>query len=273
MAKIKLPYVRFVRQVSNGASRSKYSYLAMMRDNAGALESAAWAKAKTTQPTLTVNQLTRTDGQASDIGEWIKKPTYTAYLDESYDCFTQAGDANSRMATMCGYAGIVAYRFTLPTVNKGAIDSIALGIQRDRYLRSGVRVVAAFSHDPNPSDDWSVIRGTATGSIVSQSEAGEPDGGVESYGFLGQATSATLLDGRADEGTLEFTAESFPTLADAASYTYIYVYMSPEDLAGSWQWYNAKDPRAYYIEGSAMLVPVACSFTFATAAEPPVEDR
>jgi len=46
MATIKLPYIRFVRQVSNGTSRSKYSFLAMMRDNAAALETASWAEAK-----------------------------------------------------------------------------------------------------------------------------------------------------------------------------------------------------------------------------------
>ena len=273
MATIKLPYVRYVRQVSNGTSRSKYSFLAMMRDNAASLEAASWAEAKSIQPTLTVNQLTRTDGVVDEEGEYTTVPTYTAYLDDKYDCYCQAGDAVSRMASMCGYAGIVAYRFTLPTVNPGALDELSLRIQRDRYLRSGVRVVVALSNSEKPSDDWGVIRGTANGSIVSPSQQGEEEGGVSSYGFLGQADVAYLLAGRAMEGTISFKAEDFPPLEDAANYTYLYVYMSPEDLCGSWQWYSEKDPRAYYIEGSAMLVPSDSAFTFATAAEPPAPTR
>lgn len=270
MATIKLPYTRFVRQVSNGTSRSKYSYLAMMKDNETSLESATWSQAKAAQPSLTVNQLTRTDGTLDEAGHWLKKPTYTAYLNDSYDCFTQAGDAVSSQATMCGYAGIVAYRFTLPTVNKGAINELNLDIQRDRYLRSGVRVVVKLSNDPTPSDDWSVIRGTATGSIVSPSEEGEAESGVSSWGFLGQASAGTLLDSRPSEGVLTFKDSDFSALDDAASYTYLYVYLSPEDFTGNWLWYSAKDQRAYYIEGSAMLIPTASTFTFATAAEPPL---
>lgn len=130
-----------------------------------------------------------------------------------------------------------------------------------------------MSNNATPSDDWSVIRGTATGSIVSPSLSADAEGGVDSYGFLGQAEVPYLLAGRAAEGTLTFKSSDFPALSQAASYTYLYVYLSPEDLAGSWQWYNEKDQRSYYIEGSAMLVPVDSAFTFATAAEPPTTTR
>jgi len=271
---IKLPYIRYVRQVSNGSSRSKYSFLAMMRENAAALETAKWALAKSKTAELTVNQLTRTDGVFNpDTGEYTTVPTYTAYLDDRYDCFCQAGDAVKSRASLCGYAGIVAYRFTLPTTNPGAIDSLSLRIQRDRYLRSGVRAVAVLSNSATPSDDWSVIRGTASGSIVSPSVEGGEESGIESFGFLGQPDVAYLLAGRADEGTLTFDAEHFPALENAASYAYLYIYLSPEDLAGSWTWYNETDPRSYYIEGSAILVPADTTFTFATAAVPPSEAR
>ena len=85
MATIKLPYTRFVRQVSNGTSRSKYSFLAMMRDNAASLEDSTWTQAKTNAATLTVNQLTRTDGKIdSTTGEYVEKPSYTAYLEDKY---------------------------------------------------------------------------------------------------------------------------------------------------------------------------------------------
>ena len=274
MTTIKLPYIRYVRQVSNGTARSKYSFLAMMRENAAALETATWTQAKSINPTLTVNQLTRTDGVLNqDTGEYITPPTFTAYLDDHYDCYCQAGDAVKTKAVMCGYAGIVAYRFTLPVENAGAIDHLSLRIQRDRYLRSGVKVVAVLSNSETPSDDWSVIRGTAAGSIASTSTSASAEGGVSSYGFLGQPDIAYLLQGRAGEDTLTFDAEHFPTLASAASYTYLYIYMAPEDLAGSWQWYSETEQRSYYIEGSAMLVPSDTNFTFVTQAVPPTSQR
>ena len=68
---------------------------------------------------------------------------------------------------------------------------------------------------------------------------------------------------------LTFKAADFAALLDASDYTYLYIYISPEDLAGVWTWYSKEDPRAYYIEGSAMLVPSGIEFTIATAAVAP----
>lgn len=270
MSTIKLPFKRFVRQVSAGQALSKYGYISIMEANGEALKSADWKEAKVATGALTVNQLTKTDGKTDDSGQYTQLPTFTVYLDSKYDSFVQAGDAVSKMGTLCGYAGMVAYRFTLPTTNPGAITSFKIGIQRDRYLRAGVRVAAQLSNSAEPSGDWSVIRGEASGSIVSPSTTPEEGvTGVASFGFLGQAYTPYLLAGRAAIGEITFDAETFPALSDAANYTYLWVYISPEDFAAYWDMYNEEEARHYYIEGSAALVPASTDFTFATAAVSP----
>ena len=116
-ATVKLESVRFVKRVSSGGSLSKYGYIGMMERNALALQSAPWAQSNAAGDavTLTTNKLTKTDGVwDSSAGKWTTKPTYTAYMGDTYDAFAQAGDAIAANATMCGYAGCVAYRFTLP---------------------------------------------------------------------------------------------------------------------------------------------------------------
>ena len=136
MATVKLPFIRFVKRVSNGASLSKYGYIGMMDQNADLIQSAPWVLAQSPNSvTLTTNQLTKTDGIFdSTTGAWTTQPTYTAYMADTYDCFKQAGDAVARNATMCGYAGCVAYRFKLPTSETAnALNSISLALQRDRY--------------------------------------------------------------------------------------------------------------------------------------------
>ena len=270
MSTIKLPFKRFVRQVSAGQALSKYGYISIMEANGEALKSADWKEAKAATGSLTVNQLSKTDGKTDDSGQYTQLPTFTVYLDSKYDAFVQAGDAVSKMGTLCGYAGMVAYRFTLPTTNPGAITSFKVGIQRDRYLRAGVRVAAQLSDSAEPSGDWSVIRGEASGSIVSPSTApGEGVTGVTSFGFLGQTYTPYLLAGRAALGEITFDAETFPALSTAANYTYLWVYISPEDFAGYWDMYNEEEARHYYIEGSAALVPASTDFTFSTAAVSP----
>lgn len=272
-ATVNLKYVRFVKRISSGGSLSKYGYIGMMQQNGDALKSAAWVAASITPDavTLTTNKLTKTDGTYNaESGAWTTKPTYTAYSGAEYDCFNQAGDAVAQDATMCGYAGCVAYRFKLPTSETAnALQSVALAVQRDRYLRAGVRVSMALSDSDAPSDDWTVVRGEATGCVRSQSTApAEGVVGVASFGLLGQPDVPYLTKSRAADATATFdTATAF---AAAASYKYLYVYLTLEDPAGYWNLYKADEARQYYIEGSAMLVADGCSFTFAS--EPAATD-
>ena len=107
---------------------------------------------------------------------------------------------------MCGYAGCVAYRFKLPTSEtSNALNSISLALQRDRYLRAGVRIGLALSDSDMPSDDWSVVRGEATGCVRSESTApSEGVVGVSSFGFLGQPDVPYLTASRAVSGVITF---------------------------------------------------------------------
>ncbi len=269
---LKLPCIRFVRQVSNGVSLSKYGYIGMMERNAQAIQSAAWRKAecRIDDVALTVNKVTETDGEwDAEGGKWLNRPTYSAWLQDRFDCFVQGGDAVKELGTFCGYAGMVAYRFTLPTVNPGAIDEIKLLIQRDRYLRAGVRVAVEISDSASPSNDWQVLRGENDGAIASPSSPSGGVVGVASWGFLHQYDVPYLMASRAWEGTLELSRDSFPGLDAAASGKYLWVYMSPEDFCGYWDMYDAKEQRFYSIEGSAALLSGCCTFAFATDAVAP----
>ena len=270
---MQLPYIRFVKQVSNGGSFSKYGYIELMQRNAKAIQTAPWRQAKCApnEVTLTVNQLTRTDGVADEeTGLWTSLPSYTAWLDDRCDAFAQAGDAVSRAGTMCGYTGCVAYRFTLPNSSPSAMTSLSLALQRDRYLRAGVRIALQFSDDPTPSDDWDgVIHPSASSATVHVSPstaAEEGTVGVQSWGVMGQPDIPYLLAGRAAGGSYAITDSDFAAMAAAASSTYLYVYITLEDGAGYWEMYSASEPRYYYIEGSAVLVPAQCEFGFADSA-------
>lgn len=267
-ATVKLDSVRFVKRVSNGESLSKYGYIGMMEQNGDAIKTAPWVASSSPfdSVSLTTNQLSKTDGVFdTDTNTWTTLPTYTAYMADIYDCFKQAGDAVARNATMCGYAGCVAYRFKLPTSETAnALNSISLAIQRDRYLRSGVRVGLALSNSDAPSDDWSVVRGEATGCVRSESTApAEGVVGVSSFGFLGQPDVPYLTASRAESGVITFDTST--AFAAAASFQYLYIYITLEDPSGYWNLYKESQQRQYYIEGSAMLVADNCTFTFANA--------
>lgn len=268
---LKLPCTRFVRQVSNGVAMSKYGYNGMMQKNAEAIKSAPWRKAVCSPDdvALTVNKVTETDGVwDAATGTWIKKPTFSAYMKDHYDCFKQGGDAVKELATFCGYLGMCAYRFTLPTENPGAIEELRLMVQRDRYLRSGVRIAIEINSSASPSDDWATIRGEKTGMFASPSASSDALG-VASWGFLGQGEVPWLLAGRALDGMLEVTPVDFAGLADAATAKYLWVYMSIEDAADRWNLYSSTEERYYSIEGSAALVASCCEFAFSTNAVAP----
>lgn len=265
MSTLNLPCVRFVRQVSNGAARTKYSYQQMQSDLLAALRVAPWreAAAPLAAVTTVANKVSQTDAVRDEDGRVVTPSTFTAYLDDAFDAFKQGGDADPATATMCGYAGMVAYRFTLPA-DAPAISAVSLRATAARYLRSGLRVAAVLSSEAAPSGDWEVIRGQTPGAIASQSVPADPDvvTGVASWGFLGQPDASVLLESRAREGVLTLTAADFPALAATGS-AYLWLYVSVEDYEDYWDLYDYKTPRYYSIEGSATLAAAACEVTFA----------
>ena len=234
-----------------------------MAQNAEALKSAPWRKAETPQNAISmpVNKVSQTDAEYDESGAMVKAPTFTAFTSDSFDAFQQGGDARKEDATMCGYAGCVAYRFKIPaSASSVSLSDVSLLISRDRYCRAGVRVALVLSDDAAPSDDWAVIRGTGAGAIVSPSTESDTDG-VTSWGFLGQPEVGNLVSGRAADGTISFNSTDFPAIAQTGK-AYLWVYLSLEDYQSYWVMYNGTEPRYYSIEGSAMLVASRASFAF-----------
>lgn len=266
MTTMNLPCVRFVKRVSNGVLGSKYSYIAMMAENAKALEGAAWRESSIPiqNVTMPVNKVTETDAVYDESGAMVSPPSFSAFMSDGFDCYQQGGDARKEDGTMCGYAGCVAYRFKIPaSAASVALSSVSLVLQRDRYCRAGVRVALVLSNSAAPSNDWSVVRGEDSGAIVSESTA-STSLGVSSWGFLSQKNVKNLLSGRAADATITFNAsgdDSFPALATTGK-AYLWVYLSLEDYTSYWTMYNAKESRYYSIEGSAMLVASRAAFTF-----------
>ncbi len=261
-----LPCARFVKRVNNGALLSKYSYIAMMAENAKSLESAAWRESSTPlqNVTMPVNKVTETDAVYDESGAMTSSPRFSAFMSDGFDCYQQGGDARKEDGTMCGYAGCVAYRFKIPdSASSVPLASVSLPIQRDRYCRAGVRVALVLSNDATPSNSWSVVRGEGSGAIVSPSTE-STSLGVASWGFLGQTNVPNLVSGRAADGTITFNSsgdDGFPALATTGR-SYLWVYLTLEDYQSYWTMYNAKDARYYSIEGSAVLVASRAVFTF-----------
>ena len=260
-----LPCTRFVRQVSGGCARSKYSFQAMQTDLLDELKRVPWQSAKCPleEVTTVTNKVTQTDRVIDEqTGQIVKQSTYTAFIDDRYDAYKQGGDANTADATMCGYMGMVAYYFRMPSGNSVPVTSIKLRLAASRYLRSGLRVVVAGTSAGRPDTSWANVRGEYSGAIRSASTPAQGVVGVSSWGFLGQPDAGTLVESRARDGELELKASDFPYISELHSYSGFFVYVSIEDPEDYWDLYEARTPRYYSIEGSATLVPAACTVTF-----------
>ena len=70
MSELNLPFVRFVKQVSNGMARTKYSYLAMQTDLLADLQRASWRLATCPNNTVTTvpNKVAQTDAVVDEQG-------------------------------------------------------------------------------------------------------------------------------------------------------------------------------------------------------------
>lgn len=266
---MKLPFVRFVRQVSSKDSLSRYGYIGIMANNALALKGTYWKEAtcNPSEVAFPSDNITKTDGVVdSTNGNWTKKPTYTAWIDDRYDVYNKCGDYVSRNATICGYSGCVAYRFKLPDSNPSAMTRLKLVVRRDRALRAGVRVAISFSNSDVPSNKWDNIHPYSADEVsyVTQSIAAEENVlGVRSWGFLGQPKTPNLMSSQSGSGTIELTQETFSAMSRAEEYNYLYVYITLEDGYAYWDMYSSSEQRYYYIEGSALLDHAMCEYSFA----------
>ena len=260
-----LPYKRFVKRVSNGSRKSKYSYLAVQEELQGMLAAAPWRAAQigNDEVTCTVNSVTATDGN------------FTTYMSDKYDAYKQGGDGDVLTASQCGYAGCAAYRFQLPEDYGVDVSAVKIGSTSDRFNRSGLRVALVLSDSETPSDDWSVVRGDASDAIVSRHYDVQYEGCSSvnycggKYRLEGSAVvvNEILTDSRAQYGNDEFTAAEYPALGTHERFRYLWVYVTIEDPLDHWLWYTKSAKRSYYVEGSGIVVGSSVEVVFAGEVE------
>lgn len=226
---LKLPFKRFVAQVSTGSPRPKSSYLALMAENLDALQACPWREAADVPASLTGHDFTA-----------------ATQFSDSYDAFKLTGNYDSAAMTDVAYAGMAAYRFTIPDSAISGIlpiTGVSLPIARDRFEAAGVHVSVALSSSAFPSDDWSVVRGSGAQAASAQ---------------LTQSV-AYLTAGSPASGTVALDLSGV-TAGNPA--TFLWVYLTLEDYTSHWSMYNSKEQRLYSIEGSAMLVGDSAEITF-----------
>lgn len=227
---LKLPFVRFVAQVNTAPAEPKANYQALAGRNALALQKCEWREAaKSAKATLVTHNFT------------------VSHAGDQYDAYLMTGDYNAENSTEVAYAGIAAYRFTLPAAylsGSQTLVSMSLPVTRDRFLLPGVRVVAVLSDSAQPSTSWATVRGESS-----------PAASETEY-LKNSATRITAaLD---DSGTLELDLAG----TDTTKKPYLWIYLTVEDYAATWTMYSKTEPRLYAIEGSAMLVAEDATVTF-----------
>ncbi len=243
------------------------------------LKTASWRQAscRLSEVTTVTNKITKTDGSINPETGKISNSTYVAYLDDRFDAFKQGGDGDITEGTMCGYAGLAAYRYELPSDGLGGISltDVSVPVQSSRYLRSGLRVVVALSGSENalPPSGWDIIRGTGgvgtasegfTVVAVSDSESESGVTGVSSWGLCAQREAAYLL-----QSMPIYVTKAKSGLSDSVALSkYLWIFVSVEDYVDYWDIYDEEgEPRYYSIEGSATVVYPKVVFTFSGAVE------
>lgn len=229
---MKLPFKRFVAQVSTGEPRPKSSYIALMAENLEALKACPWREAA--------------DIPAALVDHDFRK---ASHFSDAYDAFKMTGAWDAKAQKEVAFAGMAAYRFAIPAAAAAvAISSVTLPISRDRFLKGGVHVAAALSGDETPSTNWSVVTGQGASAYLAND-------------------AANVVESRPADGALTITSADLASLS-ATGMAYLWIYVTLEDYTDWWDQYSATEARQYAIEGSGMLVGDAAEVTFAGAVTP-----
>ena len=224
---MKLPFKRFVAQVSTGEPRPKSSYIALMAENLEALKACPWREAA--------------DIPAALVDHDFRK---ASHFSDAYDAFKMTGAWDAKAQKEVAFAGMAAYRFAIPAAAAAvAISSVTLPISRDRFLKGGVHVAAALSGDETPSTNWSVVTGQGASAYLAND-------------------AANVVESRPADGALTITSADLASLS-ATGMAYLWIYVTLEDYTDWWDQYSATEARQYAIEGSGMLVGEAATVTFA----------
>lgn len=233
---LKLPFTRFVAQVNTAPAQPKANYQALAARNAIALQSCEWREAAKS-------------AKASLVTHDFK----LAHSGDEYDAYLMTGDYNAANSTEIAYAGMAAYRFTLPTDymdGSQTLVSMSLPVTRDRFLLPGVRVVAVLSDSAQPSASWATVRGDSS-PAASETE------------YL-KNTATRITAALDDSGTLALDLSG----TDTTKKLYLWIYLTVEDYEATWTMYSKTEPRLYAIEGSAMIVGEDVTVTFSAAVTP-----
>ena len=242
MTTLKLPYKRFVAQVSTGVPRSKSTYLALMAENLESLKACPWREAAEVQVALADHDFTK-----------------ASHFTDACDAFQMTGNYDSTAMTEIAYAGMAAYRFKIPadaTTRAVALASISLTVTRDRFLKGGLHIAAEIADRPTPSSDWATVRG---------------EGATAASGILAQPAVPYLTASSDGSSAVELDLSSASAGNPSA---YLWIYMTLEDYTSHWDMYSAKEQRLYAVEGSGMLVGDVAAATFAGDVTPddPADD-
>lgn len=234
----KLPYVRFIRQVSS-SSKSIVGWKTTMAETFEALKVADWVQATS---------------RAEDVMMPVNAPlTFT--VDDKYDCFKMTSTVEGSGRQTC-HMGMVAYRFKIPDdaiTNSIYPTAISLSLGADKFNTSGLRVAAYVSDTATPPTDWTTCR-EGTEYI--------PDETIDSV-TLGILASRVALVSNATNSSGDYTITFDPALS--ANNAYLYIIVSLYDYE------SYRTSREYYIEGAGVLdgANVQVSFADAVTADAP----
>lgn len=212
-----LAYTRFVRQV-------RTEMIAVLATEAAAshaetlLRAAAWVQSAQQQSSFPPRNALQ-DGAV-----------------ETYEAYKFVG--NYASGSQRAYAGMVAYRFTLPAdalTGPDHVVSLDIPLHVDRWLVDGVRVAAYLSDENVPTADWDRLReGDAYLSEQLKMEYTEADPPVP---IRVEKTDTITID--------------LPESSDALKF--LYVVLSLEDY---------KTVRGFWIEGAALTIGDQAFVTF-----------
>lgn len=227
-----LPFARFVMQVSTGAPRIKSNWQAMQAEMLEALKTPVWRAASNVPASLVDHDFTA-----------------ASHFNDGYDAFKMTGNYDADAMTEVGYAGMVAYRFTLPAdyVSGSAnITSFSVPVYRDRFCKGGVHVSVVFDGESPSFITWDRVRGVGTAvtpksAVMAQSDEAAP--------YLTASSAA--------DDVVEFAISPI-----ANKSRYLWMVLSLEDYEDGWERYNKTEKRLYAIEGSARLAGELFTVTF-----------
>jgi len=225
---LKLPYVRFVRQVTT-SSGANPQFVAMMEEGLAELKEASWRPAA---------------ASLSSISMPANDPLNFA-PDDKYDAYKASKTTAASGVQTCNL-GMAAYRYKIPSdaiSGSHYVKSVVATVGADKFAYSGVKVAFILSDSDTPPVSWELLRSGGLGTTPDATgEFATYDADPEVYGVLNSRDQASVSS--ATNKAEEFT---FDLSSVAANYAYLYVVISMYDYTD----YRANRP--YWVEGCGVV--------------------